>query len=486
MAIEFRRHGPWDLPAGWAWAALRDLVSLRGEKVSPDRGSAFPFVGMDDVPVNSLCIKTVREFRAMKSAGNKFYSNDILYGRLRPNLNKVVVADFEGVASGEFIVMRALNGIEPRYLQFFMHARRFVNLATADTSGDRPRIDFERIAEFEIPLAPTVEQRRIVARIDELFTEIADGEASLTRARDDLDVWRRALLKGAVNGEITREWRKHNSQTETGTEIIGRWRRETALERGELDFGPQSSSRGLPETWSGSTIGEAGEIRLGRQRAPKHHEGANMRPYLRVANVFEGRLDLSDVKSMNFTPQEFEVHRLEYGDVLLNEGQSPDLLGRPAIFRGEIDGCCFQNTLLRFRANAGLSSEFALLVFRHYLRSGRFKREARITTNLAHLSQTRCASIEFPVPPTAEQVEIVERVRSLEEQAFEQFEHIEISAIEPLRQSILKAAFEGQLTQQDPEDEPADHLLARSNEQTDRAAHHRRMRLNERVTLAAE
>ena len=78
-----------------------------------------------------------------------------------------------------------------------MHTRRFVNEATRDTSGDRPRIDFDKIANLDLPLPPTVEQRRIVARIDELFTEIADGETALTRARDDLDTWRqRATQSG--------------------------------------------------------------------------------------------------------------------------------------------------------------------------------------------------------------------------------------------------------------------------------------------------
>lgn len=449
--IDVHRHGPWELPEGWVWAPLKNLIRLRGEKASPDRTSTLSFVGMDDVPANSLRIETVGEFRSMKSAGNRFYPNDILYGRLRPYLNKVVVPEFEGVASGEFIVMSALEGIDPRYLQFFMHARRFVNSASADTSGDRPRIDFDKIAEFEIPLAPTSEQRRIVARIDELFTEIADGETALARARDDLDTWRRALLKAAVTGELTREWRELHK---------------------------------ISNPWVQVTIAEAGELRLGRQRSPQHHQGEHMRPYLRVANVFEGRLDLTDVKSMNFAPDEFRTYQLKVGDILLNEGQSPELLGRPAIFGGEIEGCCFQNTLLRFRAHQGLLPQFALLVFRHYMRSGRFKREARITTNLAHLSQSRCASIEFPMPSTEEQYEIVRLVELLEEQTLEQFEHVEISTLSPLRQSILKAAFEGQLVEQDPRDEPAAQLLARLSEQMD--AQESRSRKLRRAAVPAE
>ena len=71
-----------------------------------------------------------------------------------------------------------------------------------------------------VPIPPTAEQRRIVARIDELFTEIADGETALTRARDDLDTWRRSLLKAAVTGELTREWREHNKPNETGEDLL--------------------------------------------------------------------------------------------------------------------------------------------------------------------------------------------------------------------------------------------------------------------------
>src|SRR5207253_937299 len=102
-----------------------------------------------------------------------------------------------------------------------------------------------------------------------------------------------------------------------------------------------------------------------------------MRPYLRVANVYEDRLELADVMKMNFTPAEYETYRLLPGDVLLNEGQSLELVGRPAIFRGEIEGACFQNTLIRFRPSAAVEARFALVVFRAYLHTGRFQRIAQ-------------------------------------------------------------------------------------------------------------
>src|SRR5688572_20174663 len=119
-----------------------------------------------------------------------------------------------------------------------------------------------------------------------------------------------------------------------------------------------------------------------------------MRPYLRVANVYEDRIDLSDVKEMNFTPDEYVTYKLKYGDILLNEGQSLELVGRPALYRDEIPGACFQNTLVRFRTYPGLEPTFALLVFRYYLHAKRFQQLARWTVNIAHLGASRFAEVE--------------------------------------------------------------------------------------------
>lgn len=81
----------------------------------------------------------------------------------------------------------------------------------------------------------------------------------------------------------------------------------------------------LPDGWEWEKISQVGDVRLGRQRSPRNHTGDYMRPYLRVANVFEARIDTSDILWMNFTPDEFDTYQLRYGDVLLNEGQSLEL-----------------------------------------------------------------------------------------------------------------------------------------------------------------
>src|SRR5690606_2583858 len=93
-------------------------------------------------------------------------------------------------------------------------------------------------------------------------------------------------------------------------------------------------------------------------------------------------------------------------------GQSPELVGRPAMYRDEIPGCCYQKTLIRFRSAAGVLPAWALTVFRSYLHSGRFRRSASITTSIAHLAAERFLTIEFPVPPQEEQEAIVEAVEA--------------------------------------------------------------------------
>ena len=341
MAIEFHRDGPWELPEGWVWVALRHLVVPRGEKAPPDRHSPFAFIGMDDVPSDSLRIETRGTFKDMKSAGNKFYDEDILYGRLRPYLNKVVVADFEGVASGEFIVMRPKEGIDARYLQLWMHARRFVNEATRDTSGDRPRIDFEKIADIDLPLPPTAEQRRIVARIDELFTEIADGETALTRARDDLDTWRRVLLKAAVTGELTREWRERNKPNEQGIDLVerarvGKARASLGLRHGRRahvdEDADELSFESLPETWAIASFGELFNLYTGStpSRSKPNYWGGNV-PWVSSGEVAFCRITDTDEKitSVGLAASSTRVHPI--GTVLLAMIGEGKTRGQPAI-----------------------------------------------------------------------------------------------------------------------------------------------------------
>lgn len=247
------------------------------------------------------------------------------------------------------------------YSPYLLHALRtpfvrdhFERHATG-TSGSMRNISQANIAAARIALPPLAEQRRIAAILDK-------ADAIYLRREEGIRLTEELL-------------------------------RSTFLKM----FGdPVKNERGWPMV----KVEEAGDVQLGRQRAPKYQTGKHTHPYLRVANVFEDQIDLDDVLSMDFNESDFVTYRLRGGDILLNEGQSTELVGRPAMWRDELPECCFQNTLIRFRAcRRKAEPEFALEVFLYYLHTGQFARISSKTSNVAHLGAGRFTEMAFPLPP---------------------------------------------------------------------------------------
>lgn len=162
----------------------------------------------------------------------------------------------------------------------------------------------------------------------------------------------------------------------------------------------------LPSNWEWVRLDDVAEVRLGRQRSPKNHSGTHMRPYLRAANVGWEGLKLEDVKHMNFNDAELAIYRLVPGDIVVAEASgSPGEVGKPALWQGEIEDCCFQNTLIRVRSY-GVEPKYLL----HYLRAealrGAFVEESR-GVGISHLGASRLSGWPIAVPPLSEQRRIV-------------------------------------------------------------------------------
>lgn len=163
----------------------------------------------------------------------------------------------------------------------------------------------------------------------------------------------------------------------------------------------------LPPGWREVPLAAVAEVHLGRQRSPKNHVGDQMRPYVRAANVSWSGLRLNDVKTMNFTDSEMATYRLEPGDLLLGEASgSPSEVGKPALWRGEIADCAFQNTLIRVRPK-GPDPEYLLHYFRHQALSGTFAAAAR-GVGIRHLGSDALAKWKVPLPSLPEQQRIAE------------------------------------------------------------------------------
>jgi type I restriction enzyme, S subunit len=177
-------------------------------------------------------------------------------------------------------------------------------------------------------------------------------------------------------------------------------------------------------------------------RSPIYNSGRN-RPYLRVANVLDGEIDTSDVLEMPFDDDQFEKFRLQQGDILLNEGQSLELVGRPAMYRGDPPDCAFQKTLLRFRPSSRLDADYALSVFQSWLYNGRFAERAVQTTSIAHLTLVRFAAMKMPVPGVPEQEEIARAVNSVRERITA--ERTKLAATNALKNVLASSLLSGEL-----------------------------------------
>lgn len=434
---------------------------------------------------------------AMKSPAVCFRQGDVLYGRLRPYLNKVALPNFDGLASGEFIVLPSTECVSGSFLKHRLSAADFVSFASHLNEGDRPRVSFEQIGQFMILIPPPREQRRVVAKIEKLFSELDAGIEILKKARAQLATYRQAVLKHAFEGRLTAKWRDENKERmETYEQLHARIKSNMAAhseqklaewrlaikgwERGERvgkkpsrpripksvstwEDEEMKSLKAIPRGWLWLTAESVGMVQLGRQRSPKNRSKNYPTKYIRAANIKEDGLDLNDVLDMDFHPLELSVYRLEKDDLLLSEASgSAAQVGKPAIWRDQIPNCCFQNTVIRHQPYCRDFAAYLLWVYRFFYASGTFSRVAG-GVGINHLSAFKFARTMLPVCSLSEQQVIVRRLE-------ERFASIELQEREidaalkhayTLRQAILNKAFSGQLVPEDLSDERASVVLDR-------------------------
>ena len=336
----------------------------------------------------------------------------------------------------------------------------------------------KQLRDLLILLPPLPEQHRIVAEIEKQFNRLDASVAVLKRAQANLKRYRASVLKAACEGKLVpieaelarSEGRDYEPADCLLARILAerraRWEAQEKRRGKYVEPSPPDPSDlpELPEGWAWATVAQLAEIQGGIQKQPKRAPADNPFPFLRVANVLRGSLDLQEVHKIELFSGELDKLRLFSGDLLIVEGNgSPSQIGRMAIWKGEIEDCVHQNHIIRARLYSGLIPQYVESYWNSPIGASGVSKVASSTSGLYTLSVSKVSDLPVPLPPLAEQRRIVaevERRLSVIQQAEDAVE-ANLTRAERLRQSILKQAFSGKLIPQDPNDEPASALLER-------------------------
>lgn len=438
-----------------------------------------------------------RPLREVTKGFVKFATGDVIFAKITPCMENGKIAIVPelpygiGYGSTEFHVIRPQQGIYSAYVFYFVLQEWFRADARRHMTGavGQQRVPVDYLRNAWVPVAPTAEQQRIVARIDELFGEIEAGEQELGKAREGLAAYRRAILKAAVTGELTREWREKNKPNETGADFLADilMKRRIEWEKAELETltakGKSSKNDNwktrypapsapdttalppLPQGWCWASLDQLlVEIEAGlnfkcEERPPRPGEVG----IVKVSAVTWGEFDEDESKTILDESRIDLRCQIREGDFLFSRANTLGLVGAPVVVRSINRTLLLSDKVLRFRFAAPLEQWMY-----YVLRSpwGRQEIESRSTGNqlsMRNITQENIRRIRVPLPPRAELQELERRLAKLLDTCAQMFSDLEAHVTDSarLRQSILKAAFSGRLVPQDSAYEPAAVLLQR-------------------------
>jgi len=480
-----------DYPLSWEIVKLGDFVDYeKGKKPKhqqeiKDSRYCYPYIDIEAFEKN--IIKTYAD-----GTNCKICSEDDFLMVWDGSRSGLVGKGMNG-ALGSTLVRINFPHIFNNYAFYFLLSK-YIQINSRAKGSGTPHVDPDLLWNYKFPVAPINEQHRIVSKIEELFSELDKGIESLKTAREQLKIYRQALLKHAFEGKLTEQWRKDNAeQLETADQLLERIKQEREERyqqhtndwkeavkewesKGKEEKKPrkpvipkvvkyisddeQSKLFLIPKKYKWCRFGNVyAESVLGKMLDKKKNKG-NLKPYLRNINVRWGRFDLSDILNMRFEVHELKRYTVSKGDLVICEGGEP---GRCAIWEQEKQEFLIQKALHRVRLFKYLINPKFIYYFIMFSANQGILSNYFTGTTIKHLTGASLSKLPIPLSSFEEQNKIVQLLDELLSVVDNSENEIENNLIctESLRQSILKKAFSGKLIPQDPNDEPASELLKR-------------------------
>ncbi len=478
-------------------ATLGELADEPVEQTGPT--SDFVYIDISSIDRETKKIteaKALTLSQAPSRAKQLLRTGDVLVSMTRPNLNAVALVPEQldgAIGSTGFHVLRS-RWLRPEFLLRLVQSQRFVYEMSALVQGALyPAVRPKDIAAFTFAFDTPAQQTRIVAKLEELLSDLDAGVAELKAAQKKLAQYRQSLLKAAVVGALTAEWRKQHPATESGAQLLARilqerrarWEAKQLGKFAEQGKTPpkdwqkkypepvQPDTTDLPELsegWVWASLDMLAEkIVDGTHHTPTYTESGV--PFISVKDIRDGQIHFDDCKFVSEETHADLIKRCypNKGDLLVTKSGT---IGRTAIVQDEKDFSLFVSVALVKPSSVQVNVYWIDIAFQAWLLSINIANDVKGTAvkNL-HLEDFRLLPI--PIPPLNEQIEIENKFLSVWGSGVELYQAIDRSLKQSTaqRQNILRAAFAGQLVPQDPNDEPASVLLERIRaERAQRAA----------------
>ena len=416
-----------DIPETWVWTRLTDIVFNRGQKKPENTFSYIDIGSIDNVHQKLNDEDNIIEAENAPSRARKNVAiGDVIYSTVRPYLHNMCIIDrelsYEPIASTGFAVMTCHKGLYNKYLFYFLLSPDFDRYAN-DTENSKgvayPAINDQKLYKALVPLPPLAEQKRIVAKIEELMPfveQYATASIKLNTLNTSFpEMMKKSILQEAVQGKLVPQ----DPNDEPASVLLensaaekkrlfkeGKIKKQKPLPEITEDEIPFD----IPESWEWCRVGDVFDHNTGKamnSSAKQTNKEGSVRKFITTSNLYWNRFDLSTVKEMFFSDDELARCTATKKDILMCEGGA--YFGRTAIWNYEYD-ICFQNHVHRLRSYVRIKEEFFYYLFYFYRTTGLMKSKG---TAMPGLSSVALHGLIIPLPPLAEQERIVSKIEEI-------------------------------------------------------------------------
>jgi len=490
------------LPPSWSWVAIDQACSkvTDGTHHSPSKSvqastGEYMYITAKNIKESGVKVENVTYLPASVHRP--------IFERCNPEPGDVLYIK-DGVTTGiatvnqldeEFSLLSSVallkpkqHLVQPRFLKWYLNSPVGFHSMTSRMGGTAiKRLTIKKIKEGQVPIAPLPEQRRIVAKIEELFSDLDAGVAALERAKANLKRYRAAVLKAAVEGKLTEQWRAEHPEVEPASELLerilaerrGRWEQEQLAKYEAKGKKPPKNWKekykepaepdrtdlpaSIPQNWVAASIDQLTSTITSGSRDWSQYYGEGSGTFIMAQNVRPSLLDLSHRQPVNPPPDDRDRERSQVveNDLLVTivGANTGDVCRVPTTLKEHF--VCQSVALMR-PIDTRLSRYLEVYMSAEHGGQKQYRRYI-YGQGRPHLSFDQLRMTPVLLPPIAEQAQIAALAEQQQSVVRRVSDGLALTSqrASRLRQAILKRAFEGQLVPQDPNDEPASELLAR-------------------------